>query len=388
MISPQEALEIIKKNTFSATIESTNLHNSFNRVLAEDLFADRDFPPFDRVMMDGIAIQNTECKEWILEKTVFAGQEQTKLHDPNACIEIMTGSPLPVGCNAVIPKEEIEFIKSGDQIIAKFIGQNIAKSQFIHQKGADLRKESLLIARNTKITTLEIALAATIGKSKISVFQKPSIALISTGDELVPVDQVPLPHQIRSSNIPMLSATLEAKGFQTEQKHIPDSKELLQTEIEKSLHSNDVLILSGGVSAGKKDFIPDVLKDLGFDCHFHKIAQKPGKPIWFGTRKKDQKTIFALPGNPISTFICFNVYVMPFLEKQEIRLFETKVSNAKPNNKDLDFWLPAKWIQKGIEAEILPNNGSGDLVNWKEAEILVWQKAGQNSVYLPYIPVK
>lgn len=388
MINPTKAIEIINQNIFLPKIVSIPLEKSIDFQLAEDLFADRDFPPFDRVMMDGIATQNTESKEWILEKTVFAGQEQTKLHDPNACIEIMTGSPLPVGCTAVIPKEEIEFIKSGDQIIAKFIGQNIAKSQFIHQKGADLKEKSLLIAKNTKITTLEIALAATIGKSKLPVFQKPTIALISTGDELVPVDQVPLPHQIRSSNIPMLSATLEAKGFQTEQKHIPDSKELLQTEIEKSLHSNDVLILSGGVSAGKKDFIPDVLKDLGFDCHFHKIAQKPGKPIWFGTRKKDQKTIFALPGNPISTFICFNVYVMPFLEKQEIRLFETKVSNAKPNNKDLDFWLPAKWIQKGIEAEILPNNGSGDLVNWKEAEILVWQKAGQNSVYLPYIPVK
>lgn len=385
MINPTEAIAIIKENIFFSKIVSIPLENCMGYQLAEDLFADRDFPPFHRAMMDGIAVQNLSTDSWEIEQTVFAGQPQATLSNPEACIQIMTGAPLPIACRSIIPVEEIEIQSIENKRIAKFKATTITEGQFIHQRGADIKKDQLLIAKNTTIGTIEIALAASIGKTHLQVVERPTIALISTGDELVQVNQMPLPHQIRSSNIPMLSATLKSKGFICNTFHINDSKEKLKEDIAEILQNHNYIILSGGVSAGQKDFIPEVLNELGFTCHFHKIAQKPGKPMWFGTRAFDQKTIFALPGNPISTLICFYNYFLPSILNKENTHGIAEITNIKPANAGLDLWLPAKWLIPFQQAEILPNNGSGDMVGWKDADIIIWQKAGDNSVYLPYV---
>ncbi|MEY2793768.1 MAG: Molybdopterin molybdotransferase [Bacteroidota bacterium] len=388
MISPLEALKIIQQNKFLPKIVSIPLENCFGYQIAEDLYADRDFPPFHRAMMDGIAIQNLEAKQWPIEQTVFAGQPQAKLNHSDACIEIMTGSILPIHCLAIIPFEEIVIENRNEKRMAIFKGENIINEQFIHPQGIDISKNELIISKGTFIQTIEIALAASIGKSDLKVFEKPKIALISTGDEIVAVHQQPLPHQIRSSNMPMLAATLKAKGFHSNTFHLQDSREEIKNKLSIILQNHDILLLSGGVSAGKKDFLPEVLKELAFDCHFHKIAQKPGKPMWFGTRKNDQKTIFALPGNPISTLICFYNYFLPLLlGKENINGF-VETPEIKPANAGLDRWFPAKWKIPFQQVEFLPNNGSGDLINWRMADILIWQKAGEMANYLPYVALK
>ena len=385
MISPEVALEIINKNIFLPKIVSLPLENCVGYQLAEELTADRDFPPFNRAMMDGIAIQQTDQTTWEIEQTVFAGQPQVPLQKANAGIEIMTGAPVPVNCRAIIPIEDVHIeIKEGKKW-ATFKGVTIKDGQYIHQQGADCLKNETILAKNIQIRTIEIALAASIGKTHLQVYAKPSIALLSTGDELVGINQIPLSHQIRSSNIPMLLATLKSKGIDCQHFHIKDDKEQLYKEISAIIEKHDYLIISGGVSAGKKDFIPDILVQLGFTCHFHKIAQKPGKPMWFGTRSSDQKTIFALPGNPISTLVCFYNYFLPaVLKKQTIDGWVT-VENIKAANPTLDMWLPARWTNHYQQAEILPHNGSGDMIGWKHAELLIWQKAGENSVHLPYV---
>jgi len=385
MISPAFALEIINKNIFLSKIVSLPLENCVGYQLAEDLVADRDFPPFNRAMMDGIAIQNLHQTIWEIEQTVFAGQPKVTLQNEKNGIEIMTGAPVPINCRAIIPIEEVTIETKDGKKWASFKGNTIADGQFIHQQGADITKNQTIVAKNTLIRTIEIALAASIGKTSINVYDKPSIALLSTGDELVAIDQTPLPHQIRSSNIPMLSATLKAKGIVCQHFHIKDDKEKLFHEISAILEKFDYLIISGGVSTGKKDFIPEILDQIGFTCHFHKIAQKPGKPMWFGTRSNDQKTIFALPGNPISTLVCFYIYFLPtVLKKPGIDGWVT-LTNLKQAHPSLDMWLPARWTTNYQQAEILPHNGSGDMVGWKQADILVWQKAGENSVHLPYV---
>ncbi len=388
MISPLEAQKLIHQNKFLPKIVSIPLENCLGYQLAENLLADRDFPPFNRAMMDGIAIAGMQQNSWIIEQTVFAGQEQVALIQKDACIEIMTGAPVPIGCHAIIPIEEIEIESLENKRIAHFKGKEIKNGQFIHPQGIDLPQNELLIPIGTNLHTIEIALAASIGKKELKVYKKPSIALISTGDELVAIEQNPLPHQIRSSNMPMLAATLKAKGLSTHSFHLPDSKEEMEKQLKNILQNHDILILSGGVSAGKKDFLPSVLESLQFECHFHKIAQKPGKPMWFGTRNSDQKTVFALPGNPISTLICFYVYFLPFLSGKEIVDGFVEAPNIKPANAGLDMWIPAKWVTPFQEIEILPTNGSGDLINWRKADMLIWQKAGDNSIYLPYVALK
>lgn len=385
MISPAFALEIINKNIFLPKIVSLPLENCVGYLLAEDLVADRDFPPFNRAMMDGIAIQHLEQNEWEIEQTVFAGQAQVTLQNSCNGIEIMTGAPLPVNCRAIIPIEDVQMDIIDGKKWARCKSAALKDGQFIHQQGSDCLKNETIVAKNTLIRTIEIALAASIGKTQLQVYDKPSIALLSTGDELVAIDQTPLPHQIRSSNIPMLLATLKSKGINCAHFHIEDDKEQLLKEITSIVEKHDYLIISGGVSAGKKDFIPEILTQIGFTCHFHKIAQKPGKPMWFGTRSSDQKTIFALPGNPISTLVCFYNYFLPaVLKKPNVDGIVT-VANIKAANAALDMWLPARWTKPFQQAEILPHNGSGDMIGWKQAELLIWQKAGENSVHLPYV---
>lgn len=387
MISPEIAKTIIEQNKFSTKMVSMALDSAYGFQLAEDLFADRDFPPFHRVMMDGLAVQDLKRKQWPIEQTVYAGQAKVQLQNPDAGIEIMTGAPLPDGCKAIVPVEELEIKIENGHKVAYFKGKDIADGQFIHRQGSDIQKDQLLIPKNTKMGAIQIALAASIGKATLQVFEKPKIGLIATGDELVGVDQIPLPHQIRSSNMPMIQSVLIGKKYVSDLFHLRDDREEMRQKLTAILAEKDILLLSGGVSAGKKDFIPDVLEEIGFTCHFHKIAQKPGKPMWFGTRSQDQKTIFALPGNPISTLVCFYNYFLPTIEHQAAERGFTKVLNPKPAHTSLDLWLPAKWKNPFQEAEILPNNGSGDMVAWREADVILWQKAGDNSVYLPYVPL-
>jgi len=386
MINPNEALNLIQGLMVPQQVQKIAIQDALGLILAEDLWADRDFPPFHRAMMDGIAIKNTALKKWPIEDIAFAGEPQKQLGHSNAAIEIMTGAPVPIDCSSIIKIEDIEFFELAGEKWAEYIGKDLLNpGQFVHAQASDCQQNDLILSSGTKIGPVEIAIAATIGKSELSVFKKPAIAIFSTGDEIVSIHEKPQAHQIRSSNSIMLESVLKSHGFYTTVTHVRDEKLVVEQSLESALENHDILLLSGGVSAGKKDFIPEVLEKLGFKALFHKIAQKPGKPLYVGSRA-DGRLVFAFPGNPISTLTCFWIYFLPWALGNRLILSTISVVNLPASNPNLDQWLPVKI--KGVQAETLKNNGSGDLIHWKFADGLVWQKAGSTEKSLPFFPLR
>lgn len=378
MISPLEAIELLKTITIPFRTEKLPLAKTLGMNIAEKIVADRDFPPFDRVMMDGIAVKDISAPTWKIEGILFAGEPVKAIKKTDGALEIMTGATAPRGTEAIIKIEDLSIEKK----IATYIGKNpLEKGQFIHLQGADAPAGSVLVKKRTKIGPVEIAIAATVGKAHIEVESKPHVHIFSTGDEIVGLHETPKDHQIRSSNVMMLKSVLLSKGFKANSSHLPDSAEKIKANIDKVLESNDIILLSGGVSAGKKDLIPGVLADAGFETVFHKISQKPGKPMLVATRP-DGKVVFAFPGNPISTLTCFWVYFLPWVSGDWAEYNVKEIQFLPKPSADLDQWIP---VENG---EVLAHNGSGDLISWSRADGLVWQKAGDKSKKLPYIPLK
>ena len=378
MISPLEAIELLKNITIPFRTEKLPLAKTLGMNIAEKIVADRDFPPFDRAMMDGIAVKDISAPTWKIEGMLFAGEPVKAIKKMDGSLEIMTGATAPRGTEAIIKIEDLKIEKK----IATYIGKTpLEKGQFIHLQGADAPQGSVLVKKRTKIGPVEIAIAATVGKAHIEVESKPHVHIFSTGDEIVGLHETPKDHQIRSSNVMMLKSVLLSKGFKANSSHLPDSAEKIKANIDKVLESNDIILLSGGVSAGKKDLIPSVLAEAGFETVFHKISQKPGKPMLVATRS-DGKVVFAFPGNPISTLTCFWVYFLPWVSGDWAEYNVKEIKFLPKPSAELDQWIP---VENG---EVLAHNGSGDLISWSRADGLVWQKAGDKAKKLPYIPLK
>ena len=373
MINVEEAQSIIKAKSLKVSTERIKIEKSLGRINKEAIFADRDFPPFDRVTMDGLAICFDEkSTTWPIENIQLAGQAQLILRDLNAGIEIMTGAMLPLGTDTIIRYEDLDIQEVNGQKVAMLRSPFpiIIQGQNIHWQGSDRQKGALLIPENTTLFPAEIAVAASVGAAQILVANQPKVAIISTGDELVDVSENPLPYQIRKSNGLMLSTALQSLGITASLFHLQDDIPILTEAIGKILAQYDVLILSGGVSAGKADFIPQVLENLGVVKHFHQVAQRPGKPFWFGT-SIDDKMVFALPGNPVSTFVCFLKYVCPILSPAA-RFQPQKAALATPITfkPNLTYFVPVRveCDQTGRNiAYPLAGNGSGDFANLLEA---------------------
>ena len=378
MISPVEAIELLKNITIPFRTEKLPLAKTLGMNIAEKIVADRDFPPFDRAMMDGIAVKDITAPTWKIEGMLFAGEPVKAIKKMDGSLEIMTGATAPRGTEAIIKIEDLSIEKK----IATYIGKTpLEKGQYIHLQGADAPAGSVLVKKRTKIGPVEIAIAATVGKAHIEVESKPHVHIFSTGDEIVGLHETPKDHQIRSSNVMMLKSVLLSKGFKANSSHLPDSAEKIKASIDKVLESNDIILLSGGVSAGKKDLIPSVLAEAGFETVFHKISQKPGKPMLVATRS-DGKVVFAFPGNPISTLTCFWVYFLPWVSGDWAEYNVKEIKFLPKPSAELDQWIP---VENG---EVLAHNGSGDLISWSRADGLVWQKAGDKAKKLPYIPLK
>lgn len=395
-ISVKEATSIILNNTEIFGVETIPLTNTLSRVLKESVFADRDFPPFDRVSMDGIAISKASFDKGIrsfkIEDIQAAGKAQINLNNPDYCIEAMTGAILPLNTDAVIPYEQIN-IENG---IAKVLIDEISYFKNIHPKGFDKKENELLISENTIIGAAEIGVLATVGKTHVKVAKQPRIAIIATGDELVNVNQTPKPFQIRKSNVYSVLALLNELNLDADLFHLNDDKAALLKEIDQILKDFDILIFSGGVSKGKFDFLPQVLEELEVKKCFHSVKQKPGKPFWFG--KKGSKTIFAFPGNPVATFLNFIKYFKPWYLKSVGLDFESNnlaiLEEDFTFKSDLTYYLQVIITNKDgmLFATPIMGNGSADLVNLVEAdgflELTAEKSEFKKGSSLPYLPYR
>ncbi len=315
MLTTAEARARILAAMPSLAVESVPLARSVGRVLAEPAFAERDQPPFDRVMMDGIAVRHAEYdaleRSFPIQATQMAGDPPLEL-EPGHCIEIMTGAALPAGADAIIPVEQVTVNNSAAHVQANYMA---AHRQFIHPRGSDYAEGAELLRPGLRIRSMDVAILASVGLAEVRVARQPGVTVISTGNELVPAGQPIETQQIRMSNGPALVAMLAEHGYtNSRHDHLPDDKDTLRERIARHLDESDVLVLSGGVSKGKADYVPEVLAELGVKVDFHRISQRPGKPMWFGMAPGD-KAVFALPGNPVSTLVCCRQYVIPALDR-------------------------------------------------------------------------
>jgi molybdopterin molybdotransferase len=311
IVGVEEAESMISTCKFFPKIEDVDWHNSLNRITASDWQTDEDIPSFDRVMMDGIAIQYKEgVTEWEVSAIQKAGEAAHSIGNYQTAIEIMTGAILPLGADTIVPYEHLDWKESHAVLIAS----DLKKGQNVHLRGRDRKKGDQVLKSKSKIRYTEIGLAASLGKLSIPVFKRPRITIISTGDELVDPKEQPASHQIRMSNVFVLQSMLQTMGMEARLVHAVDQQEILREIIKEGLATSDVLMLTGGVSKGKFDLVPDVLNENGVEQLFHGINQRPGKPMWFG--KKENTIVFGFPGNPVSTLVCARRYFIPWLSSQ------------------------------------------------------------------------
>ena len=314
LLSVAEADQRIRARMPFFGSERLPLDAVMGRVLHQEVQAERDQPPFDRVMMDGIAIMlgDGATRAFRRDGAQLAGMSGRVLRDPGACIEVTTGAMLPDGCDGVIPIEHTR--REGEQFV--LLDSCVpAHRQFIHARGSDCRAGAALLAPGLRIRAPEMAVLAANGVAEVEVARRPSVAIVATGDELAEVDEPLAPGQIRRSNDRALATTLAARGFDDVQLvRVPDELQATRRKLAELLASRQVLVVSGGVSVGQRDYVPEALRSLGVEEVLHRVAQRPGKPLWFGIGPQGQ-AVFALPGNPVSALVCAARYLLPALER-------------------------------------------------------------------------
>ena len=378
---------MISENLRCLPIESLPLVQCSGAVLRENIYGERDQPPFDRVAMDGIALDSSAVRagqrSFAIEAVQAAGDPQLTLGQRSGCIEAMTGAMLPVGCDSVVPVEDIA-VASG---IARLNdGVSIEAWDNVHRRGTDSRQGALLLEAGTRLTPPEVAIAASAGMARVRVSAQPMLAVLSTGNELIEPGEPVLPHQIRRSNVYGVIAALRRHGFQrVADDHVRDEPAEMRARLKLHLDTHDVLILSGGVSMGRFDLVPGLLTELGVRMVFHKVAQRPGKPLWFGVAQSGP-AVFALPGNPVSTLVCLSRYVIPALlaAMGETNPAVRKIPLAAPvtvASKFMQFVPVRTEVDDWGRDWALPRvtNGSGDFTSLAGTDGFVELPAGPNT---------
>ena len=379
MITPAAAEKLIFTHLAPFHREDCPLAQAHGRMLRGDVCADRDLPPFDRVTMDGYALRAASLSAGVthfrVEGVQAAGMRPFKLGAAaDACIEIMTGAVLSVGSDCVVPYEETarDPATAAGFTSETTVSVSAAAAQFlaghaIHRRGSDHRAGAVIVREGTRLTGREIAVAAACGYANLTVTQSPKIAVIATGDELVDVGARVAPHQIRRSNDHALSAALAAAGYPlTSRFHLRDVRHEIEHLLWHILAEYDVVLITGGVSKGKFDFLPAELDRQGVKKIFQGVAQRPGKPFWFGQSAR-HTPVFALPGNPVSAYTCLHRFVLPALAHAGglVPTAPRPVALAAPVSwrAKLAYLLPVK-LSSGPRAELLatpdPFNTSGD----------------------------
>ncbi len=307
MIPIEEALKIVKQHTQVLSTETISYKNSLGRVLAEDVQSDIDMPPFDKSAVDGYACKKEDIDSDLkIVEVVQAGQTPQKAIHKGECTQIMTGAPVPKGCDTIVMVEHVNVEKEIVSVVEK------GKKDNISFKAEDVTVGQTVLQKNIKIKPQHIAIFSSVGYTDVLVYEKVKVAVISTGDELVEPDEKPGISKIRNSNGHQLHAQIEQMGAIAKNYGIAkDTEEDTFDIVTKALSENDVVLLSGGVSMGEFDFVPGVLMRAGIEILFDSLAVKPGKPTTFGVA--EEKRCFGLPGNPVSSFIQFELLVKPLL---------------------------------------------------------------------------
>ena len=366
-LARQKVLDELGKSSPSTKIEIIPLCDALGRVLAEEIFADRDYPPFRRATRDGFAVRTSDLTPspslLRIRGEIKAGTWLEDKIGPGECVGIMTGAPVPDGADAVVMIEHSRIIESQVQI-----ERVLGPGENIVPKGAEGRKGESILSSGRTLRPSEIGLLALVGKSNIRVSPKLRVAILPTGDEVVPLEHKPQWFQIRNSNAATISAQVEsAGGIPVPLEIAPDQYKPLRILIEKGLES-DLLVLSGGVSMGKYDIVRKVLKDLGSQFFFKNVAMSPGKPLVFGTAQGHY--FFGLPGNPVSTFVTFELFVRPGIEvlsgvpQKSLTLMRARLASKVRLKKNFTGFYPARVFEQNDEpvVELVKWQGSGDLV--------------------------
>jgi molybdopterin molybdotransferase len=377
MLEVEEALAVVLERTqVHPPVETALGPAALGRVVAESVASDLDSPPFAKSLMDGYAVRSADAAASVtltVIEEVAAGATPTRSLGPGQATRVMTGAPVPAGADAVIPHEQTEL--NGDTV---HLRRAVKAGNFVLPRGREMAAGAIVVSAGTLLTPAVLGLLAAVGRTTVAAHPVPRLAVLVTGDELVEAPGVPGPGQIRNSNGPMLTAQATRAGTQARYLGIArDVRDSLRDLVREGLDSGEVLVLSGGVSAGKYDFVPDVLRELGVEPHFHKVRMKPGKPLFFGTR--DGTLVFGLPGNPVSSFVGFELFVRPALRKMGGQAIPGPVFVPLPlaadftTNNDRPTYAPAglQASPEGLRVRPAAWFGSADLRGLARADALI-----------------
>jgi len=317
MIEIQQALNLVLERAKPRAPERQTLCHSLGRVLAEDVISDIDSPPYDKALMDGFAVIASDLRggrgELMVIDEVTAGDIPCEPLQSGMATRLMTGAPVPRGADTVVVTEKAQLDTTGDLPTVRIEDRDVRPGQNILYRGMSIRRGETVLQAGKQLSPIDAGLLAEVGRTQILIHPQPRAAVLATGNELVPACDVPGPGQIRNSNGPMLCALVRSAGGEpVDLSTARDTEAELAHQINEGLHE-DLLILSGGVSTGVLDLVPRVLRDLGVEQVFHGVRLKPGKPMWFGIlpHAKGPRLVFGLPGNPVSTLVCFELFVRP-----------------------------------------------------------------------------
>jgi molybdopterin molybdotransferase len=371
MLTVSQAFDRLLASVSPLEAVSLPLGEVLGLTLAHDVAATGDSPPFDKSLMDGFAVRAVDVvsNSALLDvvEVVTAGRVPAKSVGPGEAIQIMTGAPLPEGADLVVKVEETQSDAGRVRISTKAVapGSNILR------RGTSVRAGDVVLKAGMRLNGSRIGSLAELGRAVVSVHRRPTVAVLATGDELVPVDQQPGPGQIRNSNEAMLVAQIQASGAIAVPLGIArDNRDDLRAKIERGLQC-DVLVLSGGVSAGTLDLVPSELADAGVREVFHKVEMKPGKPVWFGVREAGAARccVFGLPGNPVSSLVCCELFVRTAIrrlmgESSALpRSVPARLEHEFSARADRPTYHPARltWSADGPLVTLVPWHGSSDL---------------------------
>jgi molybdopterin molybdotransferase len=412
MLNADEAFRQVMTWCHALPTAERSLEESLGAILAEDVLADQDLPPFDKALVDGCALSSVDAgnglRDFNVSQTIRAGKFPTDELITGQTARIMTGAPLPQGADSVIMWEHVETVNN--DLIRLPVERLIKAGQNVLARGREISQGQVVLPKSLRLNGAAIGMLGSVGRSRVKIVPQPRIRIVPTGDELVEIDQQPGPAQIRNSNAYVLRSLIEQAGGLPEVLPIAkDDPESLSESLSAGLYA-DILIVTGGVSAGEADLVPDTLASLGVEPVFHKIRLKPGKPLWFGVRHSAEELgqkpvrkvlVFGLPGNPVSVIVNFLLFVKPAImalrgiSTDPVAHRTVPLAEAVENRDERPSYIPARLARRHdrIAAEPVNWAGSNDLRGAALADgfILIPSgpcrlAAGSSVSFLPLLP--